>query len=350
MNELLPSSWWPTDLYGKGIRRLPLGGIGTPLDRLVGVGDCLGLSNLLIKRDDLTQLAGGGNKVRKLEFFLGEHLEPHHDTLVTVGATQSNHARQTAAAAARCGLRSVLILEDRRPGIHGPSYDRSGNLLLNRLLGPEIVWTDVTGRATTPEKVLTRLRDEGRNPLFVPAGASTPSGSLGYVHCAAEMWTQASALGMAIENVVTASGSAGTQAGLVAGFRLLGKHVKVWGVSHGEPADKREKVRNLLKGLESFLEMDLNASEEEILSVRDHLDGGYGILGNSTLRAMRMMAQAEGIILDPVYTGKSFAGLCGLIRKGAISPNAVTVFLHTGGMPGLFAYADHSSFKDGDCC
>lgn len=346
MKELLAGSLAHADRHRKDIRRLPLGGIGTPLDRLVGAGECLGLSNLLIKRDDLTQLAGGGNKVRKLEFFLGEHLEPHHDTLVTVGATQSNHARQTAAAAARCGLRSVLILEDRRPGSHDPSYDRSGNLLLNRLLGPEIVWTDAEGCATAPDEVLARLRDEGRHPLFVPAGASTPSGSLGYVHCAAEMWAQASALGMTIENVVTANGSAGTQAGLIAGFRLLGKDVKVWGVSHGEPADKGEKVRHLLIGLEAFLEVDLNAADEEILSVGDHLDGGYGVLGNATHRAMRMMAQAEGIVLDPVYTGKSFAGLCGLVWKGAISPDAVTVFLHTGGIPGLFAYADHSTFKD----
>lgn len=345
MDDLLKCSWSFASPGRKEIRRLPLGGLGTPLEPLAGASHYLRLLNLLIKRDDLTGLAGGGNKVRKLEFFLGEHLEPQHDTLVTVGAIQSNHARQTAAAAARCGLRSVLVLEDRRPDSHDRSYEKSGNILLNRLLDPEIIRTDTGAHATTLEQVLTRLRNEGRNPLFIPSGASTPSGSLGYIHCAAEMWFQASALGLSIENVVTANGSAGTQAGLIAGFRLLGKDVKVWGISHGEPSNKRGKVKTLLNDIEAFLGVDLAVDEKEILSVGDYVDGGYGVPGDATRQAMQLIAKADGIILDPVYTGKSFAGLCGLVRKGAISRGEVTVFLHTGGTPGLFAYADHPAFN-----
>jgi D-cysteine desulfhydrase family pyridoxal phosphate-dependent enzyme len=321
--------------------RVPLAPLPTPLDEARGLARALtgppAVPRILIKRDDLTGLAMGGNKVRKLEYHLGEALAQECDTLVTTGAIQSNHCRVTAAAARKAGLDAVLIL---RPG---ESAAVQGNLLLDHLLGARVRIASQADRGTiegTIEEELQTLRRKGRRPYFVPKGASTPLGAAAYLQAFLELLEQAGAHDEAVDGVVFCTGSGGTHAGLAAGAALVESGVEVLGISDGTSrAELAPTVSDLVRGLAARLEMTL-AVAPEALVVLEEYGGTYGVPTPACLEAMRLTARAEGLILDPVYTGKAMAGLIDLIRRGRWRGDQTVVFWHTGGQPALFAYAD----------
>jgi L-cysteate sulfo-lyase len=313
----------------------------TPLEPLFRLGRALGGLRLWVKRDDLTGLGGGGNKVRKLEYLLGEALARGADTLITTGAWQSNHARQSAAAAARLGLACHLLLSPARPQA-GPACTRGGNLLLDRLLGARIhrLEQDEEPMAAM-ERMAAELASQGARPYIIPRGGTCLLGDLGYAECAVELLTQARAQGIHLDRVVLASGSGGSHAGLVAGFHALGEAVRVTGIAVRASAQEQ---RPLVARLAAHAAETLGAAaafKAEAVDVTDaYLGAGYGEPTELMKEALALAAGTEGLLLDPVYTGKAMAGLVDLVRKGGIGRDETVVFLHTGGLPGLFAYAD----------
>lgn len=305
----------------------------TPLEPAPRLAAHLGLEpeDLWIKRDDLTGLAGGGNKVRKLEHTAGAALAAGADTLITTGAAQSNHARCTAAAAARLGLRSLLVLAG------SPPAEPVGNLVLDLLLGAELHWAGPADDIEL-EKRATELAEEvragGGRPYLVPFGGSGPIGARGYLDCAGELTEQAPDLA----HLVVAVGSGGTMAGLVAG---LGTD-RVLGVDSGAVADPVERVLGMLAELGTGAG---NATGGQLRLRRDQVGPGYGVLTDAARRAMTDVARTEGLALDPVYTAKAFAGLRAAITDGEIQPGQRTVFLHTGGLPGLFGHVSSREWR-----
>jgi L-cysteate sulfo-lyase len=304
----------------------PLGSWPTPLEAAPRLARALGLgpADLWVKRDDLTGLGGGGNKVRKLEWLCGAALARGADTLVTCGARQSNHARLTAAAGARLGLKVVLVLAGsaRDPG--------EGNVALDGLLGASVVWAgDAAHEALDPiaSGVLDRLRRKGARPELIPYGGSSVLGARGYVLCGHELLRQAPDL----STVVTALGSGGTMAGLV---HALGAR-RVLGVDCGAIEQPARTVGTLVAGLAG------TAPDPDALKIRlDHVGAGYAVLTEPVMAALTLAARTEGIVLDPIYTGRALAGLMSAIADGQIKPGERTVLLHSGGLPGLFGHAD----------
>ena len=304
----------------------PLGSWPTPLEAAPRLGRALGLgaTDLWVKRDDLTGLGGGGNKVRKLEWLCGAALARGADTLVTCGARQSNHARLTAAAGARLGLRVVLVLAGsaRDPG--------EGNVALDGLLGASVVWAgDVAHEALDPiaSEVVDRLRQKGARPELIPYGGSSVLGARGYVLCGHELLRQAPDL----VTVVTALGSGGTMAGLV---HAMGAG-RVLGVDCGAIARPAQTVGTLVAGLAGA------PPDPAALRIRlDHVGAGYAVLTEAVLAALTVAARTEGLILDPIYTGRALAGLTSAIADSQIKPGERTVLLHSGGLPGLFGHPD----------
>ncbi len=318
--------------------RIPLAHLPTPLEPLERLSKTLGGPQLYIKRDDCTGLATGGNKTRKLEFLMGDALGKGADIVLTAGGLQSNHARQTAAAAARCGLACELFLEA-VPGTPAQDYDRNGNLLLDRMLGAAVHRCPSDGSLL--ENMAARaeeLHAEGRKPYVVPVGGSNGIGALGYVDCALELLEQASDSDLEISHIVMATGSGGTQAGLLAGLRAAGSETSLIGINvSASEADQKAKLQPVLE--EAFALLDL-ASPPEAAVICDggHYLPGYGIPSEATLAAVKLVAETEAILLDPVYTGKAMAGLIAMIRAGELTRRDKVVFLHTGGAAGLFAY------------
>jgi D-cysteine desulfhydrase len=313
----------------------------TPLERLPRLSAQLGGGvNLFAKRDDLLGLAGGGSKARKLEFLVAEALELGADTLVTCGAVQSNHCRLTAAAAAREGLRCRLVLEERVPGTYDPLA--TGNNLLYDLLGVEAV--RVVTPPAEPEAAMREVAAEveagGGRPYVIPGGGSSPLGALGYAACAAEILAQAFDQGVRLDHVVCASGSAGTHAGLLAGFAAASARLPVIGVSVRRPRGPQSAVVLALARATAELAESAAAVEEGDVEVLDGYVGpGYSLPTEGMVEAVRLLARLEGMLLDPVYTGKAMAGLVDLVRRGRFRPGANVLFVHTGGVPALYAYA-----------
>ncbi|GHH83830.1 D-cysteine desulfhydrase [Streptomyces sulfonofaciens] len=310
-----------------------LGTWPTPVEPLTGLGTALGLGpdDLLLKRDDLTGLGGGGNKVRKLEWTAGAAVAEGADTLVTTGAPQSNHARLTAAAAARLGMRSVLVF----PGAAGGS--RSGNLVLDGLFGAEVVWSGAAGRTALEEaaaEVCARLRERGARPSLIPFGGSSTLGARGYVRCGQELREQVPDL----RTVVVALGSGGTMAGLVAS---LGPE-RVLGVDTGALDDPAPVVAALT---DSLAPGPVPAGRLRVR--RDQIGAGYGTLTEPVKAALALVAETEGVVLDPIYTGRAAAGLIAAVRDGDIRPGERTVLLHTGGLPGLFGHEEAVAYAEG---
>ena len=292
----------------------------TPLDRAPRLAAALGLGpdDLWVKRDDLTDL-GGGNKVRKLEHLVAEALAADATVLVASGGAQSNHARMTAAAAARVGLRAVLVLGGTA------LVGRPGNLALDELLGAEIVLADGLSGVQLDDRVgevADRLRAQGEVPAVLPFGGSSAVGARGYVACAVELEEQAPDAA----HVVVAVGSGGTMAGLVAG---LG-HERVLGIDTGATNDPVERVAAIVT--------ELGGRADRLRLDRDQVGDGYGRLTPAAASAMRTAARTEGLLLDPVYTGKALAGLAAAAAEGIVRPGERTVFVHTGGLPGLFGH------------
>lgn len=319
--------------------RLRFAHLPTPLEPMPALGKALGGPALFIKRDDCTGLATGGNKTRKLEFLMGEALENGADLIITQGATQSNHARQTAAIAARAGLRCEILLED-RTGRQDLAYRESGNVLLDRLLGATVrVVPGGTDMTAAMEEVARAHRTAGGKPYVIPGGGSNPVGALGYVDCAFETVSQANAMGLRIDHVVHATGSTGTQAGLVAGLCGCRSGIPVLGISVRAPREKQEtNVFALAEATAEFAGMAGAVRREDVVVNSDYVGEGYGLPTEGMMEAVALTARTEGLLLDPVYSGKAMAGLIDLIRRGRFRRDENVVFLHTGGSVGLFGY------------
>lgn len=310
--------------------RVSLTHLPTPLEHAQLISTRLG-RRILVKRDDVMSLALGGNKVRKLEFLIGDAKEKNADTIITTGAQHSNHARLTAAAAVKMGLKPVLVLR-------GKPTESKGNLLLDRLLDAEIRFTDEQPEAVM-SNVAEELRSKGRTPYVIPGGGANPVGTLGYVNAAREILAQVSHDGLRIDHVVHATGTGPTQAGLIIGFHVLNSKVKVLGVSNGPDAyTGKQRVRRLIDDTLKLLGVELTIPDEEIIVYDDYTCGGYGIITRDVVEAMALAARTEGLILDPVYTGKAMLGLKGLIERNIIREGTNVVFLHTGGSPITFQY------------
>lgn len=315
--------------------RVSLAHLPTPLEAMPRLSQALGGPQLFVKRDDQTGLAGGGNKTRKLEFVLADALRHEADTIITTGAMQSNHARQTAAAAARYGLHSVLVLR-------GSAPDKiNGNLLLDRLLGAEVVWAEDRSRDVVMDEVAEREKAAGRTPYTVPGGASVPLGITAYALAMFELQEQMEAAGHSFDRIVFGSGSGGTHAGLVVGASLTGFRGEILGISIDRQADLlRESVARLATETAQFLGKPHSYRPEDISVNADYHGQGYSILGPGEREAIELFARNEGLLLDPVYAGRAAAGLIDLIRKRVIGRDERVLFWHTGGTPALFAYAD----------
>lgn len=311
----------------------------TPLEPMPRLTELLSGPNLWVKRDDCTGLASGGNKTRKLEYLMAEALAQKADVVLTQGATQSNHARQTAAIAAKLGMDCEILLEDRTQ-ISAADYRESGNVLLDRLLGASPHHfpggTDMEAALAARAE---ELRAQGRRPYAIPGGGSNPVGALGYVTCALELVEQANSLGLDIDCLVHATGSAGTQAGLVAGLEGCRSLIPVLGIGVRAPrAPQEEKVYALAQRTAELLAVPGAVARERVVANCDYVGAGYGLPTDGMLEALKIAARTEGLLLDPVYSGKGMAGLIDLIRKGHFRKGQNVVFVHTGGAVGLFGY------------
>ena len=321
--------------------RQRLAHLPTPLEPMERLSKHLGGANLWIKRDDCTGLSSGGNKTRKLEFLMGDALAKGADTIITQGAIQSNHARQTAAAAARLGLECHLLLED-RTGNNSPDYTLNGNVLLDRLHGASLSKRPSGADMNAEMEALAAdLRAKGKKPYVIPGGGSNPVGALGYANCALELVAQANERGLKIDHVVHATGSAGTQAGFVAGLAAINANIPVLGIGVRAPKEKQEQaVFDLAVRTADYMGAPGVVKREHIVANSDYVGPGYGLPTDGMAEAVKLLARFEGILLDPVYTGKGMAGLIDLVRKGFFPKDSNVVFLHTGGSAGLFAYPD----------
>jgi L-cysteate sulfo-lyase len=311
----------------------------TPLEKLDNLSRHLGGPEIWMKRDDCTVVATGGNKVRKLEWLIGEARAQGADHIVTQGAVQSNHVRQTVAVARRFGMRCTALLEHRIE-TNDRDYLNSGNVLLDRLFDCGIEYRpaglDMNEEA---EKKGAELRAGGGKPYVIPGGGSNRVGALGYVSCAQELMQQADEMGLRIDRVVTATGSAGTQAGLVVGLQGTNAGVPVLGIGVRLPRERQEaNVHRLAEATADFVGVSGGIARHAVVANCDYVGEGYGIPTEAMGEAVRTLARLEGILLDPVYSGKAMAGMIDLIRKGEIGQKETVVFLHTGGAVGLFGY------------
>jgi D-cysteine desulfhydrase len=311
----------------------------TPIEFLPRFTEALGGPNVYIKRDDLLGLTSGGNKTRKLEFLVADALAQGADTLITCGAVQSNHCRLTLAAAVKEGLKCRLVLEERVQG----SYDKeaSGNNFLFQLLGVEQIevvpgGSDMMGAM---QKVVEALDKEGRKGYIIPGGGSNPIGASGYVACAQEIQDQLFEKGLAIDRLCVASGSAGTHAGLVTGFVGCNINIPIVGVGVSrDAADQEPIVFDLACRTADRLRVRQEIPREAVVSIGGYWQPKYSVPNRKMVEAVNLMAKTEGILLDPVYTGKAMAGLIGLSREGYFKKGENLLFVHTGGSPGLYAY------------
>ncbi|MCH7880376.1 MAG: D-cysteine desulfhydrase [Proteobacteria bacterium] len=320
--------------------RLHFAHLPTPLEPMPRLSEALGGPNLWIKRDDCTGLSTGGNKTRKLEFLMADAQQNKADTIITQGATQSNHARQTTAAAAKLGMECHVLLEEQIDS-QDDSYVYGGNVLLDRLHGSTISRRPGgSDMDAAMEELAQQLRDDGKTPYIIPSGGSNEIGALGYVNAAIELMTQANDRSLRIDHLVHATSSAGTQAGLVLGMEGMNSGIPVYGVGVNLPkAKQEEKVYNLAQRTAEFMGLNPDiVQREKVVANCDYVGEGYGLPTDSMVEAVKLMAQYEGILLDPVYTGKGFAGLVDLIRKGHFKKGENVVFLHTGGSVALFGY------------
>lgn len=307
--------------------RLRLGTLPTPVEPLPRLSARLGCQ-LFVKRDDMTGIAFGGNKVRKLEFVLADAVAHGAKTIITVGAVQSNHCRITAALSAKLGLHCILVLSG------SPPENPNGNLLLDYLLGTEIVWSTREQRDEMLKQTFDEAWAAGKRPFLIPLGASTPVGTLGYLEGFREFIQQ----GVEVDWIVVASSSAGTQAGLVLGAIQAGWNGRILGISIDHKASVlQDMVAELAMETADRVRQKVRISRDMIRVSADYLGDGYGIMGQSEKDAIQMFAREEGLFLDPVYTGRAAAGMLDLAANGFFKPHERILFWHTGGTPALFA-------------
>jgi L-cysteate sulfo-lyase len=318
-------------------RRFSLGFFPTPLVEMKRLGQALGGPKLFIKRDDQTGLAFGGNKTRKLEYLVGDALAKGCDTLVSGGAVQSNHCRQTAAAACAAGMGCHLALGGEPPDLP------AGNLLLDHLFGAEIHWGGAHRKGEEIPAIVDRLKAEGKKPYVVPYGGSNTTGATGFVAAVGELKAQLTTAKQNVTHIVFASSSGGTQAGLLVGARLYGLSAELIGIGidKGEAGEGPfdEHVQQLANATVRHLGIAHHFSREEIVVENAYLGAGYGVVGDLERKAVALTARTEGILLDPVYTGRAMGALMAMIKAGRFSPEDTVLFWHTGGAPALFPYA-----------
>ena len=325
----------------------------TPLMEMPRLTNLLGGPKLFIKRDDNTGLAFGGNKSRKLSFLVGDALQRGCDTLITSGGLQSNHCRQTAAMGAIYGLRVVLVLRGEEPQVH------QANLLLNTLLGAEVIFVSTAEAGeldAVVEREAQRLIKEGCNPYIIPIGGSTTVGAMGYAEAMLELLAQVNEKQLVVDHIVIATGSGGTQGGLELGNWFLKTGIQIHGmmvspkpteILMGRMAEIVSEGVRMISG-EDIAPLSII---DQIKVYPDYVGPGYAVPTPGCIEAIRTMAKTEGLIVDPVYTGKAVHGMIDLIRQGKFRKDEVVVFWHTGGTPGLFAYADHlQPVGDSDDC
>lgn len=321
---------------------LKIAHLPTPLEEATRLSEALGNTRIFIKRDDATGLAGGGNKARKLEFLAAEALAKGANCLVTVGGPQSNHARMTAAVAASLGLKCRLYLQGHRPS------GLRGNLLLDRLLGAELIFC---GDANYKE-IYQQIENDGEGLLkqgikiyLIPLGGSNPLGSLGYVHAISdELVPQCNELAIKPQAIIVAAGSGGTMAGIMLGLTIAGQDIPVWGYSVSAPAEYVQKeVATIFNGASQLLGEPYHIDPGQVLIDANQVGPGYGIATPEALEALQLFARKQGVLLDSVYTAKAAAGMIAAIRKGQWQGETV-VFMHTGGWPALFAKDDVESW------
>lgn len=314
--------------------RVKFAHLPTPIEALPRLTSALGGPKIYVKRDDQTGLAFGGNKTRKLEYLLADAQAKGAKTLITAGAIQSNHCRQTAAAAARYNLECILVLVGDEPAI------TSGNLLLDRFFGAEIVWTDREHRDDVLQTAYERALHEERRPYLIPYGGSSPIGAAAYAYAIKELmeqYKQSPLDGQLPDWIVFPSSSGGTQAGMVVGARAYGYAGTILGISVDESAQVlRSRIAELANATAAYLGEDLAVKADDIVVNTDYLGQGYAVMGRQEQEALQLFARKEGLLLDPVYTGRAAAGLIDLIRKNYFDPEAKILFWHTGGTPALF--------------
>ncbi|HHW03289.1 MAG TPA: D-cysteine desulfhydrase family protein [Thermoanaerobacterales bacterium] len=309
----------------------------TPIVRAENISSETGIE-LYIKRDDLTGLALGGNKTRKLEFLMGEALACHYDTVITAGAVHSNHALQTAAAAKKLGLDVILVLRGKE--------ENRGNLLMDKLLHADVRVYDVkTGRELNNimQDIASDLKSNGRKPFIIPIGGSNPTGVLGYIKAAAEIVEQEQEMKLDFDYVISPTSSGGTQTGLLLGFKVLKPVTKILNIGVGDPREELlEDVLNLInKTSEAIgIKADINYENLKAVTVDGYGFGGYGTIVKEVIDVIRYAASKEGFYLDPVYSGKAFYGMLDLVNKRIIPQGSKVLFIHTGGLGGIFQYEE----------
>jgi D-cysteine desulfhydrase len=324
----------------EGVPRISLAHLPTPLEELPRFQEALGGGpRLLIKRDDQTGLATGGNKTRKLEFLVAEAIAQGADTLVTVGGPQSNHCRQTAAAAAKMGLRCALVLSGEPP--QRSKWD--GNLLLDEVLGAELHWAGERDRDEVMREVAEDLKAGGARPYLIPVGGSVPTGATGYVAAVEEVAVQLAIWGERVDRIVFSSGSGGTHAGLLVGVKALDLGPRVEGIYNDKVGGLLEKIQVLATATAAHLGLSLSFSDDDYILHESYGVSGYGIITDAEREAIRLLARTEGIICDPVYTGRALVGLIDLVRQGVYGRDETVLFWHTGGVAGLFPRAEEMS-------
>lgn len=319
----------------------------TPLERLDRLSAELGGPEIWIKRDDCTGMSTGGNKTRKLEFLMAEAELQGADVVMTQGATQSNHARQTAAFAAKMGMGCHILLED-RTGSNNANYNNNGNVLLDHLHGATTEkYAGGLDMNAEMEKAADRVRATGKKVYTIPGGGSNATGALGYVNCAFEMLGQFNERGLKIDHIVHATGSAGTQSGLITGLKATNAQIPLLGIGVRAPKAKQEEnVFNLACATANKLGCSGIVKREDVVANTDYVGDGYGIPTEGGLEAIKMFAELEAILLDPVYSAKGAAGFIDLIRKGHFKKGERVVFLHTGGSVALFGYDAAFDFEN----
>ncbi|MBT9166409.1 MAG: L-cysteate sulfo-lyase [Chloroflexi bacterium] len=314
--------------------RVRLAALPTPLEEMGNLSQKLGGPRLFIKRDDNTGLAFGGNKARKLEFLMGDALNQGADTIITAGAIQSNHVRMTTAAANKLGLKTVLVLRGEKPS----SY--KANLLLDHLLQAEIRFLnakDAEQINQIVEEIASELSQKGHNTYVITSGGSNCIGASGYALAMTELLAQANEKGIKFDSIVLACGGGGTQAGVVLGTKALNLNMGVIGISVSREAMLlKERVAGLAEETAEHLDLSIPFSPAEIEVYDEYVGEGYAIPTTEGIEAIKLVAEKEGIFLDPVYTGKAMAGLIDLIKKGRFRSDENVVFLHTGGIPAIF--------------
>jgi L-cysteate sulfo-lyase len=308
---------------------------------MLNLSSDLGGPALWVKRDDCTGLSTGGNKTRKLEYLLADALAQGADTVITQGAVQSNHARQTAALCAKLKLTCHILLED-RTGFKDEAYRLNGNVLLDRLHGATVSSRPAGANMQAEMEVFAEsLKAAGKKTYVIPGGGSNPLGALGYVNAALELTYQMNEAGLKATHLVLATGSAGTHAGLIAGLKIFNSPLKVIGFGVRAPKEKQEQmVFDLACKTAAMLGHEGVVQREDVFADCNYVGAGYGLPTEGMVEAVKMLAETEGLLFDPVYTGKGLSGLIDWVRHGRFTKNDTVIFLHTGGSAALFGYPE----------